>query len=248
MSESSVAATQDAAFARYSSAAALATAVEDWGEVASYALHVAARATILINGGIPAETEEILPAVVITLAPGQYSPSRPSPHRPGQPVTLFLVRDISIVQKEKSEITRLCGKHWNGHPDRVELSPREQAAVQERPLIGFLPVFLSLAGVDVGKLYGICGKRRREPGEEASMSEWERVILQDVKATLIQATNQGIICAAGPGDRPDVGVLVRRKKKWEWKKLDNWKWEQTNVVSVHSGLDPDMLWNAHSII
>ncbi|OJT07268.1 hypothetical protein TRAPUB_1897, partial [Trametes pubescens] len=51
--------------------------------------------------------------------------------------------------------------------------------------------------------------------------------------------------ANGPPE-PDVGVLVKRKKKWEWKKRERWAWKRD--VALPSGLDPCLVWAAFHML
>lgn len=59
-----------------------------------------------------------------------------------------------------------------------------------------------------------------------------RAVIQDVSAMCMDAMNAGYVLRPGPTDDvPDVGTLVRRKKKWEWVREEGWRWEWDYLAS-----------------
>lgn len=83
------------------------------------------------------------------------------------------------------------------------------------------------------------------------------VVFEQVVAMVIGTMNAGLVLRApacgyyarSSDLRPDVGALVKQKKKWVWKRQEDWIWNCS--VELHFRqelLDPHLVWSAFYVL
>lgn len=113
--------------------------------------------------------------------------------------------------------------------------------------VGSLPAMIWVQGTNIAAYHPFPIYSLRTQGT-GPLNDLTSIIFEHVVAMCVGTMNAGLVLHGPKGPcrphelLPDVGVLVKRKKTWEWKKEEGWVWNRS--VSLRGGLEPQLLWQA----
>lgn len=234
----------------HASPIALVQSFNSWIRYAhEYAIQILMNAVVQFRGGITPNFAS--PAVVLFRLTPVDEPTNPScAFRLGTEVPL-------ILQGED-----LCAMVQNGQWEALDAACQQQAENirAHNPHLcyaGSLPAMIHVEGTRIASFhpYPVYGIRpsHKNTGTPLDDGLALRVIFEHVVGMVIGTMNTGLVLHAPPpgiyatdgGLVPDVGSLVKRKKKWVWKKQEGWVWNRS--VQLQYGqelLEPRLIWSA----
>lgn len=219
--------------------ASLENAVLDWCEAHALAFTNIASTTAHIHGGVDYNLRTSK-AIVIRIrlrplnAPGERTPAN-----------AFSFIDVSIEPMASfgnyvqgwGEMRKDCERVMeNIHRDRPD-----------RTYAGVLPAAFIAPEAGFAAFRGLAVYRRRKD-DSKPIKPQERALMEDIRETCMRTVDAGLVMrvSSKPGRLdPDIGPLVLRKKKWEWKKMVKWDWDMIGMGrpgTTKTGLHPVQFW------
>lgn len=219
----------------------LFTNLNEWvSNTHDYAFRTLMRAAVLLGGGLAANFAE--PCIVVFKLTRVDDPKTPA--------CAFRLK-VEVPQMLKGEGLRATVKEGQAAVHaacqlQFEAIRRANAAVPQ--YAGALLAMVWVEGTEIVAYhpYPIYGLRS---GDTGPLSERTSAVFEGVVGMCVGTINAGLVLHPPRGNgppEPDVGVLVKRKKKWEWKRRERWAWKRD--VSLHSGMDPDLVWGAYHVL
>ncbi|EIW60819.1 uncharacterized protein TRAVEDRAFT_64172 [Trametes versicolor FP-101664 SS1] len=220
----------------------LFTNLNEWvSNTHDYAFRTLMRAAVLLNGGgLAANFAE--PCIVV------FKLTRVA--EPKTPAHAFQLK-VQVPQTLKGEGLRATVKEGQAAVHaacqlQFEAIRRANAAIPE--YAGALLAMVWVEGTEIVAYhpYPIYGLRS---GDTGPLSERMSPVFEGVVAMCVGTMNAGLVLHPPRGNgppEPDVGVLLKRKKKWDWKRRERWAWKRD--VSLPSRMDPDLVWAAYHIL
>lgn len=226
--------------AGYPALIALENAIVDWGEAHSFAFCIIASATAHLNGGVGFTLASARAIVLRALPRAQNAAGERTP------ANAFRLGGAPEIVR-MSEFGSLADG-WDG--SRVECERIMENIHRERPdetYAGVLPAVVVVPGAGFASFRHF-PVYRRVRDDSRPLGALERAVMQDVLQMCMGIVNGGFVMRASANSRradPDVGTLVKKGKKWEWKVKEDWNWTQIGMGrpgETRTGAHPVDIW------
>ncbi|EIW60802.1 uncharacterized protein TRAVEDRAFT_46043 [Trametes versicolor FP-101664 SS1] len=244
------------------SVAALDHALSVWIGIHHYPLLVIATATVCLQGGYalhfsPDSSLAIgfavhpLPKFVASLLSGAGTPD----DNPG--TGFHLVNALSV---SKDKILKDCSPagtegalDWEGVVSACQVVSADLLSKTEvdPATLGALPGIFSIKHSPVLRIQPVVVFRLPQDRGE-TLDEETHAVFEDIRVLCVTMMAAGLVLRPPSVERvntscPDVGTLVRRKKKqWEWERIPDWDWGRAALMVPRelrkTDLHPKELW------
>lgn len=231
--------------AGYGSPIALAKAVSDWVEdIHSFAFSFLATTVIYSNGGLKANfgPEQFL---VYDLA------AVPQSGESKDPASAF--RLVRVTVMHKSDVSDITGAGtWEGLQADCKAKAASEPELQDCScFLGWAPGVCRVSGTGLATFH-------HEPvyklhcGETSMLPDWVCDILRDIATMCANAINSGLVlrhsrrCCCTCQPHPDVGSVLRLKRRFKWVARANWDWASVDGARLlpkpRSGIPILKIW------
>lgn len=193
-------------------------------------------AAVQLRGGIDASFAS--PSIVVFKLTRVNQPANPAcAFRLNEEVPLVLKGDDVRIVAENS---------WKDLDEACQRDAERIRADNPHPCyVGSLSAMVWVEGTEIAAYhpYPIYGLRTQGTGPISPLTS---MVFEQIVTMCIGTMNAGFVLRGPSGPcrvrelLPDVGVLVKGKKKWEWKKQEGWAWNR--AVGLQSRMKPEMLW------
>ncbi|KAI0831724.1 hypothetical protein BC628DRAFT_546476 [Trametes gibbosa] len=226
----------------YPALIALEDAVAAWGEVHAVSFTNIASTTAHLNGGI---------AYNLTSSQSIVVRMRPRPQNaPGEktPANAFQLVDVCIAPM--STFREVAGGWDNTRTQCERVMENIHRDVPDRTYMGVIPTVFIVVNTGFASFRGLPLYRRLRD-DSKPIAPQERALMEDIRQMCMGVVDAGLVMCASTGGRrygPEVGPLVLRKKKWEWKKMGNWDWSvigMNHPGTTRTGLHPIQIWKKY---
>lgn len=213
----------------------------DWvKETHDYTFMTLMCATVQLRGGIDANFAS--PRVVVFKLTQVDEPKTPAgAFRLSPEVPLILNRE-DLDRDNWEDLDAACQRQAEG----FRTGPNPHPCY-----IGSLPAMIWVQSTSIAAFQPFPIYRLRIQGT-GPINPLTSVVFEQVVTLCITMLNAGFVLRGPEGLcglrelLPEVGVLVKRKKKWEWRKQEGWAWNR--AVHLPSGMEPEMLWQMFYVL
>ncbi|OSC96366.1 hypothetical protein PYCCODRAFT_1429139 [Trametes coccinea BRFM310] len=215
------------------------SALMDWQEAQSYALSSITTATCHLNGGLDrnlgTQSDRVL-MVRVTVRNDVPASERNAGNA-------FKLLDVAMVNKGD---TGLAGPAWDESLREFERTVnRLREELSDGTIAGLMPGVLVVVNTGMIIMRHHLVHRRTADGHVRNPQT--RAAFNDLVRMCSNAINAGYVLRPSKDYRPYVGILVRRKRTWQWEDKKDWNWDVDGASLLPpststSGLDPRGVW------
>ncbi|KAI0329852.1 zf-MYND-domain-containing protein [Cubamyces sp. BRFM 1775] len=225
----------------YPACTTLNSSLMDWWEAQSYALSYITIVATHKNGGLDYNLANNRALVLRVQAKAPRS---------GNPANAFKIVDMTLVSK--AEFGREANQAWSEGRREFDRTVEMLRRDLDRTIAGAMPTVVVVVNTGIMSFHHNLVHRRTPDGQLRDAHT--RAVFEDVMQMSLGAVNAGLVLRATSkpevqGEVPDVGVLVWRKKKWDWKLKEDWNWDAAASLGMlpqngsRSGLQPMAIWD-----
>ncbi|KAI0654785.1 hypothetical protein C8Q70DRAFT_471535 [Cubamyces menziesii] len=225
----------------YPASTTLNSSLMDWWEAQSYALSYITIVNTHKHGGLDYNLTNSRALVLRVQAKAPQS---------GNPAKAFKIVDMTMVPK--ADFGRAANDAWNEGRVQFDRTVETLRRDLDSTIAGTMPIVLVVVNTGFMTFHHNLVHRRTRDGQ--LRDPHARAVFEDVLQMSVAAINAGLVLHAAVNPRvqgllPDIGVLVWRKKKWEWKLKEDWDWNAATSLGMlppngpRSGLQPAVIWD-----